>query len=90
VTYVIAYDISDDRRRDRLANALLDFGARIQHSVFLAHLDLDLASRMKQKIEVLLVPEDRCHVFPLCGACQERTWVFGAAELPRDEDFYIV
>ncbi len=42
--YIIAYDLTDDRRRERLARTLLDYGERIQHSVFAVHLDDELFS----------------------------------------------
>lgn len=34
-TYVVAYDVSDDRRRTRLAHRLQAYGDRVQYSVFL-------------------------------------------------------
>ncbi|MBY0508405.1 MAG: CRISPR-associated endonuclease Cas2 [Bryobacteraceae bacterium] len=34
--FVICYDITDDRRRARVSAALLDYGARLQESVFVA------------------------------------------------------
>ncbi len=48
--YIICYDIADDGRRNRLASALLDFGARVQESVFTATLDEELAQRMLERI----------------------------------------
>ena len=68
--YVVCYDLSDDRRRDRLAKALLDYGERVQESVFVAHLDEELYGRMLERIaKVIDEVEDRVHVFGLCGAC---------------------
>jgi CRISPR-associated protein Cas2 len=32
--YVVSYDIPEDRKRDRASKTLLDFGARVQYSVF--------------------------------------------------------
>lgn len=32
--YVISYDISNDRRRNKIAKILLDYGRRVQYSVF--------------------------------------------------------
>lgn len=37
--FVIAYDISDDRRRDQMADLLGRYGRRVQWSVFECHLD---------------------------------------------------
>ena len=89
--YVICYDIADDARRSRLANALLDFGARVQESVFVANLDETLAERMTARIKKAIeTDQDRVHVFALCAACAVKTQVFGAAEIVRDKEFYVI
>jgi CRISPR-associated protein Cas2 len=89
--YVICYDISDDRRRSRVASLLLDFGARAQESVFIANLDSDLAERMRERLTSAVDPDwDRVHVFELCGACEKRTWTLGQGEPVRDPAWYIV
>ncbi|MFI8774620.1 CRISPR-associated endonuclease Cas2 [Gordonia sp. NPDC062954] len=38
VTILVAYDITEDRRRARLAALLQAWGDRIQYSVFICHL----------------------------------------------------
>jgi CRISPR-associated protein Cas2 len=89
--YVICYDISDDRRRSRIASALLDFGTRVQESVFVAHLDDDLAERMLERVrQVVDMDWDKVHVFQLCGACEGRTIVIGQGELVHDPEWYVV
>lgn len=37
--YLVSYDIADDKRRERLAKRLLDYGDRIQYSVFCCELN---------------------------------------------------
>ena len=89
--YVICYDISDDRRRERLAGALLDFGKRIQESVFLAHLDDALAARLRERIRKEVDPDfDRVHLFSLCEQCAGKVEALGTAEVPKDQDFYVI
>ena len=89
--YVVCYDIADDGRRSRIANCLLDFGARAQESVFIANLEEEDAERMKQRLERLVHPNlDKTHVFELCAACSQRTRVLGAAETVVDREFYII
>ncbi len=93
--YVICYDIPSDRsgdaRRSRVANALLDFGARVQESVFVANLDEDLAARLQARMRTLIdANHDRLHVFSRCAACQERTWTAGSSEVPEDQPFYVL
>lgn len=89
--YVICYDISDDRRRSRVATALLDYGQRIQESVFTAQLDADLVARMASRLEKVVDPIDDCiHVFALCEKCQEKVRQLGNARLPEERDFYVL
>ena len=90
--YIVCYDIADDRRRDHIAAILLDFGRRIQESVFVADLDGALSVKMRNRVkEVLDMTADRVHVFPTCAECTAKAESVGAsAELPEDEDFYIL
>ena len=89
--YVVCYDISDDARRSRLAATLLDFGARVQESVFVANLDSQLAAKMLDRIRRLVEPRtDGVHVFELCAACAAKTATFGEAELVKDERYYVI
>ena len=89
--YVICYDIADDGRRSRVANALLDYGTRVQESVFVANLDEELAERMRQRVGRLIEAAwDRVHIFALCGACEKRTVYMGSAEKVEDAEFYVV
>ena len=89
--YIICYDIADDHRRNHLAQALLDFGLRIQESVFAANLDDELKETMLARIRKLVEPsEDRVHVFALCAACSNRTVTLGQAEIQPDREFYVL
>ena len=89
--YVICYDIADDARRHRVATTLLDFGSRIEESVFVANLDEDLARRMMERLRRLVeTDQDRVHVFQLCAECAHKTQALGTAELVEDREFYII
>lgn len=89
--YVVCYDIADNGRRGRVVQVLLDFGRRIQESVFVLDLDAELAERMRERLSHCLeVSEDTVHVFRLCGTCLEKTEVFGRAELPVDQQYYVL
>ncbi len=89
--YVVCYDISDDRRRTRVATALLDFGTRVQESVFVGHLDDELAERMKERLRRLVDPDwDKVHVFEVCAGCEKRLWTLGQGEVIRDAEWYIL
>ena len=89
--YVICYDIADDARRSRVANCLLDFGSRVQESVFVANLDEELSTRMWERLTRLVEKEtDRLHVFAMCSMCSGKTRILGQAEVVEDREFYII
>ncbi len=89
--YVVCYDIADDARRSRVANCLLDFGARAEESVFIANLEPEHAKRMEERLKKLAHPSlDRMHIFELCSACAGRTKALGAAETVEDREFYVI
>jgi CRISPR-associated protein Cas2 len=93
--YVVCYDITSDaegdRRRSRVASALLNFGGRVQESVFVANLDHELAVKMMNEVRRFVdARQDRVHVFELCASCAARTKTVGEAEVPEDRDFYVI
>lgn len=52
--HLIAYDISDDRRRDHVAKKLQAYGIRVQYSVFLVDLRPAKVHRLLDQLEVLI------------------------------------
>ncbi len=76
--WVIAYDICDPRRLQRVAKVLKDYGVRVQKSVFEAELSAreqaKVASRLRREIDPDL---DGVKFYPLCGKCEGRLWSFG-------------
>ncbi|MCS6775412.1 MAG: CRISPR-associated endonuclease Cas2 [Chloroherpetonaceae bacterium] len=65
--YLVAYDIPDNGRRNRVARCLLNFGRRLQLSVFTCDLETRDFLRMCRKVEALLdFKEDRLQIIPLC------------------------
>lgn len=75
--YVISYDIEDDGKRTRLANILLDYGDRVQKSVFEAELTPAALDELLAKATRELEQEDNLRVYPLCGFCEGRIRNFG-------------
>lgn len=58
-SYLICYDIEDDRERTRVAKVLLHYGERVQYSVFEVHItrprDLDT---LRAELREVLSAED--------------------------------
>lgn len=70
---VVAYDISDDRRRTRLHKKLKSFGTPVQYSVFECALDARGLERMRRAIRRLIDEgQDLVRYYFLCEACLRR------------------
>jgi CRISPR-associated protein Cas2 len=91
VRFLVCYDIADDRRRNRVAQELLDYGTRVQESVFECLLEPKLAEemvgRITRTIEALC---DKVLVFPICENCGARVITLGVAEQAQDREYYII
>lgn len=89
--YIVSYDIADERRRARVAGTLLDYGRRLEESVFALNLDEELTIQMKQRLQRQInESEDTLHVFPLCTGCAGKVEVMGRAEIPGEKAFYVI
>ena len=69
--YAVAYDITDDRRRNAVAKILLDFGTRIQYSLFECNTDKRAYLRLQDRIQDAIDPkEDTVTFYHLCRSCE--------------------
>lgn len=88
---VVSYDVTDDRRRTKLAHALKDFGARVQYSVFECLLEADQMERLHARVERLISPEeDSVRLYRFCADCGSRTEILGLGKLTEDPDVYVL
>lgn len=76
--YLLSYDIKDDKRRSKMADLLLNYGQRVQYSVFEAFLDSAQLDTILEQAQPLLNPEeDSLRIYPLCRACHPKVKVCG-------------
>jgi CRISPR-associated protein Cas2 len=90
---VVCYDVTDDRRRTRLARALAAYGRRVQYSVFEASLDRALFDKLVCEVKSLIdARSDRVTVYRLCAACERQRLALGQAEdaWPGDQIVFVV
>jgi len=89
--YIISYDIPNTRRRTKLAKTLLDFGERVQYSVFEAELTDELYQKMHRRIKKQLVDNtDKLIIYRLCQNCLAQREQFGSGKVLEDKDVFIV
>jgi len=88
---VVAYDIPDDRRRERLHDLLLNYGTPVQYSVFECLVDEGEWKGLRRAVERLIKKRlDHVRYYTLCRACQKRIEVTGGREVAHEPEVIIV
>lgn len=91
-TYVVvAYDIADDRRRDKVAKILAGYGERVQFSVFECRLDRMQILRLRHALEeVIDAQQDAVCFYFLCQADVQRIERIGRGPPQFEEKAVVV
>lgn len=75
---LVVYDISNDRRRTKLHNLLLDYGSPVQYSVFECRLDSGRLARLKTAVRKITRPrKDNVRYYGLCAECVKKIAALG-------------
>lgn len=81
--YLVLYDIADNRRLARAASIVLDYGVRVQRSVYEVYLTQHTLQVLQCRLAAVIDPEeDGVKIFPLCESCAGRRRACGAT-LPQ-------
>lgn len=86
---LVAYDVSDDRRRGRVAGELRRRGRRVQYSVF------ELPAGEREELRRVLAglmdaSEDRLRIQPLCDSCAGKALEVGSLPGELVGDYRVV
>ncbi|NWG07719.1 MAG: CRISPR-associated endonuclease Cas2 [Chloroflexi bacterium] len=83
---LIVYDISNDRRRTKLHNLLLDYGTPVQYSAFECHLDeANLLKLKKAAGRIIRRRKDNVRYYSLCADCVDRIESSRPEEVTKSE-----
>ncbi len=90
--FLVIYDICDDRRLQKVAKIMEDFGQRVQRSKFEMDLNESQLKRLKERIgEVINPDEDGVKYIPICKKCLAKVEIMGEGEfIDSDFEFYVV
>jgi len=80
---IISYDIPNDRRRTKIHDALKDYGAWVQYSVFECDLTKKEFLKLRQRLKELLSDDEgeSIRFYVLCEECQKNIERIGG-EIP--------
>ena len=88
---VVSYDIVDDKKRNQLAKKLLNFGKRVQYSVFECDLNKQQIEQMKKQTLKFVNPdEDSLRIYKLCEHCIGQIESFGIKRGWEESDVIVV
>jgi CRISPR-associated protein Cas2 len=89
--FIVSYDITDDRRRIRLAKTLKDFGDRVQYSVFECLMGAEELQEMTGRIrEIIDNDQDSVRIYKLCAECEGKVEIIGTGVRSEDPEIYVV
>ncbi|HOK79950.1 MAG TPA: CRISPR-associated endonuclease Cas2 [bacterium] len=88
---VISYDITDDKRRNKVAKVLENYGARVQYSVFECILEKEKFFELQEQLKKIIEScQDSIRFYQLCEGCLKKAEIIGTGEITRDLDYYII
>ena len=73
MTYIVAYDIVENRIRTRLAKYLEGKGVRLQKSVFALEIEKHTFKRFLGEIKKITGDDNVVIVFRLCAGCKSKS-----------------
>jgi CRISPR-associated protein Cas2 len=86
VTVLVAYDVTQDRRRARLAALLQSWGDRIQYSVFICRIGTEQLGPLTDEItRIVDLDEDSIFIVRQCKTCWSDIATLGQGEPPRTD-----
>jgi CRISPR-associated protein Cas2 len=68
--YIAAYDIADDRQREKVAKVLHHYGIRIQRSIFIVDLEPQDLDELPAELGKLLGESDLLDIVPIAESNQ--------------------
>ena len=88
---IVAYDIANPKRLNRVAKIIKDYGNRVQKSIFEVTVDNQNFNEMKTRIENEIVfEEDGVKFFPLCEKCAATLENIGnGVFIDPDKEYYV-
>jgi CRISPR-associated protein Cas2 len=90
MNYIISYDISDDKIRNKISGILEDYGVRVQYSVFECWIEEEHLKSLTELLENEMKDDGNIRIYPLCKNCFEKSIGIGKVEKNNSEDGYVV
>ncbi|MCA9948901.1 MAG: CRISPR-associated endonuclease Cas2 [Anaerolineales bacterium] len=88
--YLIAYDISNNKRRTKIHKTLSGFGKWTQFSLFECFLDEKEYIMLRHRLDnILNTADDNLRIYQICANCQSKTETIGSLP-PKEDTIYLL
>lgn len=88
---VVAYDVTDSKRRTKVATFLEGYGRRVQKSVFECFVELkEMPKLQAQLLQRVQLPEDNVRLYWINADAISRTLTLGSAPPEAPPQAYII
>jgi len=87
---VFCYDISNDKKRRRVATIMEDYAVRVQMSVFEAILDETSVRNIASEVGAELDPGDSFRIYCISDIGRRRSFTVGSGAGILEEDEFII
>jgi CRISPR-associated protein Cas2 len=89
--YLICYDISDDHRRNSISKFLLDYGERVQFSVFEFNITEKILDTIIKGIPGRISSDSDCvRIYRLCAECAGLIQTFGRQVISEPKSVVVI
>ncbi len=95
--YLISYDLSNDRLRQKVAKEMENYGKRVQYSVFECRISEKQLRTLYQKLAVIMQEEKEgsVRIYTICGNCEAKIQIIGVNQIEdalteEEEGLFIV
>lgn len=93
--YVISYDLSSNRLRNKVAKELENYGKRVQYSVFECRITQKQLRELYQKLSNIMLAEENgsIRIYSICANCETKVRIIGIKEsglTTEEEDLFVV
>lgn len=90
MTFLISYDVTSDKKRNKLSKYLEELGVRLQFSVFECNININKLKSIKSKIEEIInMNKDSVLIYQLCGSCSGKKIQIGKEYVVKSESIII-
>ena len=89
---IACYDISDNKRLNKIARIMKDYGTRVQYSVFELDVEEYVLKKLMKRVEKIIEKEvDSVRYYKLCFECENSLDIIGSKVYSeKTKEFYLL